>query len=144
MLIDVDYDARAVRAETGAALFVFSDAFSHPADPSALSIERFAAASLYELYPPVDREEESEDDVLVRELRFSPLSARLELSSIEGTFQTLEVFYEKDTFEQLREFYVSRERSNVRFVRSENIVRVINDSDPSRTHLGLLTVEVIV
>ena len=144
MLISVEYDARAVKAESAAALLVFSDVFSHPDDPSAISLERFVASRLEGIYPPDDEVVDDDSETIVRELRFAPISARLELSSIEGAFETRELFYEEETFARLREFYVSRERSSVRFVRSENLVRVIDPEDVSRTHLGLLTIEVLV
>lgn len=143
MLINVDYDARGVRAESAVALLVYSDAFSYGDDPSAIDIERFTESSLEAIFPPIESEEES-DDVIVRVLRFAPVSARLELTSIDGMFESREVYFEQETFERLRELYLGRDRSAIRFVRSENLVRVINASDPSWTHLGRLTVEVLV
>lgn len=144
VLISVEYDARGIRAESALALFVFSDVFSHAADPSAISLERFASSSFEQHYPLIEVDHVEDSEVVVRELRFAPMSARITLSSMDGSFDERVIFYEQDTFESLQELYIGRDRSRVRYARSENIVRVITDSEPVRTVLGRMTVEVFV
>lgn len=150
VLISVDYDARSLHAESSLALFAFTDAFSHPDDPSAISYEKFSEATLTDIYPLMEQPDPDDEEVLVRELRFAPVSARLTLTSMdelleesEIPFEKITLSYEEESFDALRELYIDRERSAIRYARSENVVRVVLD-DSARTVLGRLTIEVLI
>ena len=144
--ISVDYDPVGLKADTTIAQFLYSDVFTSPHDRSAIALERFTDSSIEQAYPSMDSEEADPDsdrpiiDVLV----FAPISARFVLTSLDGSFDTREVYYERDTFMRLRELYIGRERSSIAFARAHNIVRVINESEPERIMPARLTIEVIV
>ncbi len=143
VLISVQYDAPTLKATSFNAMVLFSDAFSPPNDPGTIALGRFSKESLLDLFVSESEEASYEEEVLVEEFIFAPVGIRVELSSIDGSFDTRELFYEQRTFEVLRGLYIDG-RSTVSFVRSENLVRVIDESEPSVRMPGKLVIEVIV
>lgn len=142
VMITVDYDPQGLRVDSALALLAHTDVFSHEHDSRAIALERFTAASIESAIPPLVTEEDSGDDTIVEVLVFPRLAARLTLSSIDGGFEDVEVYYEEESFEQLSQLYVSGARSSIRFGRSENLVRVLDEH--GRPLLGQLSIEVVV
>lgn len=145
MLISVQYDAPTLKASSVNAMVLVSGVFSAQNDPGVVSLDRFSEESLSDLFVSEEAEASSpeEGDVLVEEFRFSPVAARFMLSSTDGSFEDKELFYEERTFQTLRRLYVEG-RSSVVFERSENLVRVVDESDPLVRMPGKLVIEVIV
>ena len=146
MLISVQYDAPALKASSVNAMVLLSGVFSPHNDPGAVSLDRFSEDALSELFVGDETEDSSpaEGDVLVEEFTFSPVAIRFVLSSIDGSFDDREIFYEERSFQTLRQLYVEG-RTSIAFTRSENFVRVVDESDPRAARMpGRLVVEVIV
>jgi hypothetical protein len=144
-LLSLDYDADSLRARSFANMIILSDVFASEDQPGVIMLDRFGDGTLESLFLAYSTETSADvgDEPLVEELVFAPAAARLRLVGFDDSFEEREAFYEKETFETLRELYVGGGES-VRYQRSVHFVRVVDPEDAFVVIPARLEIEVVV
>lgn len=140
-IITVTYDPNTLMAESFATEIASSQAFENPAYPNRISLEDFTNDSLNTTFKWKSPAQSSN---LVTTLVFAPVSARVTLSSLDGSFGQKAVYFQRGTFDALNQLYIQSAHSSVVLAKDTEIVRVIDEKDPDVTMPGLLTIEVLV